>query len=239
MFTLKVLILCLIIPTYECPFSKPREETEEEKVTKGMTDTMAELSHFTRRFGFVDYHSNHLFDIERYLELQGGHSIELESWTPKLWEHFLKQMDDVKFDYCKNTLKDPVLHENAIKFDTDADEELTELVFKEVVFLRYKKMPVWNYLVKCPITIQGKEGYFAYITLFERTKYEKNEDENEKNEDFYFILFDLYYKDTRTFTNQVVTVMRTKLGATVSLPQRFGEFLKNTFLAVKNRIVEG
>lgn len=152
-------------------------------------------------------------------------------WTPKLWKYMVKEITNMKMGFCEDTLKDPVLKENYIAFDDDVDEELIRLDIKEVVFFRYKRMPVTNYLVKCPITIQGKDGYFAYISLFERT-------EAEGDDDFYFILLDLYHEDIQDRTDQVVVVIRTKLGARVPLLQRFNEFLKKSFNSMKYRLGE-
>ena len=143
----------------------------------------------------------------------------------------IEKIPDMKFRLCEDTMKDPLLQDNKIVFDINADEESIELVAKEVVFFRYKRMPELIILVRCPVTIHGQDGYYAYVTPYERT-------EKEAGQDFYFILLDLHYKDVQYHTDQVVLVMRTKSGERVPYFQRMKEFVKNSFNTLKRLAVD-
>lgn len=72
MCNLKVLLFCLLIPTYQCIFSNPKKETIEEQLTNSLLGDKAEIPHFTRNFGFVDYRVNKLFDLEKFIKLGLG-----------------------------------------------------------------------------------------------------------------------------------------------------------------------
>ena len=72
MIDFKVLLICLMISIHEYSLSGTEEETDEEKLTKGMSGNKAELAHFNHRLGFVDYRNDHVFRIDKFLELEQG-----------------------------------------------------------------------------------------------------------------------------------------------------------------------
>lgn len=122
---------------------------------------------------------------------------------------------------CRIFLAEPLLRDNFISFDEDAQSDDIAVVEVQVVYQNYSLSPQNDTLIRCPIRIENTDSAYIYVSAVEQAEFE--------NSGQYF-LFSYHSK------GKVSILMRSKLQSALTLDEIVNNVYRSARFLVKGLI---
>lgn len=115
---------------------------------------------------------------------------------------------------CRIFLAEPLLRENMISFDEDAQSDDIAVVEVQVVYQSYSLSSQNDTLIRCPVRIENADSAYIYVSAVEQAEHE--------NSGQYF-LFSYHSK------GKVSILMRSRLQSAITI----GEIINNIYRSTR------